>query len=204
MADDIVARGGEGPESKFTPHPEGQYSLRCVDVINLGEKVTQWGEDPARISPKVVLVFYSSETEADGRKREISSREFTISMNEKANLRHFLEAWRGRPYTDSEVLAGVPLGKLEGQTALASIAHKKSQKGRTYAVIQSLMPLPKAMPAPLPSDYQRAPYWEERKKEYAKQVQDFKATVSTPPMEHNFEDFDQVPPEDDGPDSLPF
>lgn len=195
MADEITATGSS---VKFTPHPEGQFAARCVDTIALGEKVEQWGDFPEKLVTKVALVFRTGEKNADDHYIDLSA-EFTLSMGDKANLRKFLEQWRGKPYTEEQVEAGVPLHKLLNQNALVSVAHKRSRRERTYAVINAIMPLPKAMPPVAESLYDRADYWEERKKEYAKGVQDYKRSVT--PVSDDFSDF---PEGQDDDSDMPF
>ena len=131
------------------------------------------------------------------------AQEFSVSMGDKANLRKFLESWRGKPYSASQLDEGVPLHKLTGQWALLTVAHKTSGKGRTYAIIQSAVPLPAVMKAAVPvlPTYVRADYWDTRKAEYAKQAQDFRALHSAGGTEDNdFEEF----PGNNGDEEIPF
>lgn len=194
MPDEIVAKDNG---AKHTPHPEGVHAARCVDTIDLGERVKNPPGVPAKIVAVCALVFRTGELKDNGEPFDLSE-EFTISMYSRANLRQFLESWRGKSYTDEQADQGVPLHKLVGQTGLISVAHN-SKAGKTYANIKSIMPLPKSMSAPIEGDYVRAPYWTKRKEDYAKAVTAFRAV--TAPGE--FEDFpDPIPPEDD--DDLPF
>lgn len=198
MADEINAKdnGGGG----FLPHPEGQFGAVCVDTIDLGERLKTWGNKP-KVSPMCALVFMTGEeNESTGHLHDVH-QEFTVSMFESASLRLFLEAWRGRSYTEEQAKAGVPLHKLVGQAALISVEHKKSAKGRTYAVIKSIMPLPKGMIAPAVNldGYERAAFWEDRKKGYRDELANFRAT-SAPA-----DNYASVPPNGvDDMSSLPF
>src|SRR5690348_17737479 len=94
--DEVTAKN-EG--SKFKPHPAGQFAATCVDTINMGEKVEQFPGKPEKIVRKVGVVFRTGELDAEGQIQDIV-REFTLSMGEKANLRQFLEQWRGKSYTE--------------------------------------------------------------------------------------------------------
>jgi len=58
-------------------------------------------------------------------------------MNERSGLRRFLESWRGRSYTPDQAAEGVPLHLLEGLSALLTIEHRRSAKGRAYARIMA-------------------------------------------------------------------
>lgn len=191
MGDNVVA---QDKGSGFTPHDEGQFAAACADVVALGQRVEQYPGKPARVVEKCALVFLTS---SDGETKDVSV-EFTVSMNERAGLRQFLESWRGKSYSAEQAAAGVPLNKLEGHGALISVEHKRSQKGRTYAKIKTISPLPQGLTAPDVSGYQRAPFWAERKKAYTEEAERFRQTVARSEPE-------MVPPdEDDDDSSLPF
>jgi len=180
------------------PHPVGQYAAVCVDCIDLGLTVEQFGQNPPQIKDKVVLVFRTDA--ARGGKPLHIAQTFTASMDPKANLRKFLEAWRGRPYTNAEAREqGISLDALVGMGALLTIAHKESQSGNTYAFITSIQQLPARMAEDLPSltGYERAASWEKRKQENAEKVRAF---------QRHAHDEAEAPPadgEDDG-EGLPF
>jgi len=167
MSDEVYAKNN-GPQ--YTPHPEGQFTAVCVDVINMGERIREW-EGHKKIQPSVVLVFATGERREDGTLAVITP-EFNNSMHAQATLRKFLEGWRGKSYTEEEAKRGVPLHKLTGAPCLMTIEHKTSAGGRTYAIAHVPTPLPKAMKGELPdvSDYVRSPHWEDRKKRYAAEV----------------------------------
>lgn len=203
--DHVIAKNEGG--AQFTPHPAGQFASRCVDVIDLGEKVEQYPGTPEKLSHKVALVFRTGEKNEDGGYIDIA-KEFTLSMFELANLRKFLEAWRGKTFTDDEVEAGAPLHKLCGITALLSIEQKASKGGRTYANINAIQKLPKVMEpgAPIGDDYERPEYLVTRKADYATAAQEYRTRVgailmSTKPFSDD--DAAKFPPESDE-DSLPF
>lgn len=198
MSDPINAKGGE---AKFTPHSEGQFIGVCVDTIDLGDNVEAFPPAPPKLAHKCVIVFRTGERNAAGEYIDIA-REFTVSMNEKANLRKFLEQWRGKAYTTEQAEAGVPVHKLTGQPALLTISHKTSGQGRTYANITACVGVPKQMAAGIGKyeDYTRAEYWTEKKKVYAEAARKFRAAESPA----DAEDFDESQASDDADDGLPF
>lgn len=181
MADRITARN---TDAKFTPHPAGQYVARCVDAIDLGEKVTDFPGTPKYLSPKCAIVFRTGEKNAETGDLIDVSAEFTVSMSEKSNLRPFLEGWRGRAYTPDEADAGVPIDKLEGQWALIQVGHKTSGKGRTYAIIMAAMGVPKGMAVPAFPTYERPKFWAERKAEYRKAADQYRAEMGVDEQGH--------------------
>ena len=199
MADKISAKNSD---SKFRSHPEGQFVAQCVDVIDLGEKVEDYAGQPKKLSHKCALVFRTGEKNDKGEPHDIG-QEYTVSMYEKANLRKALESWRGTPYTEAQVEAGVPLHKLTGQWALITVAHKTSAKGRTYAFVQSIVGVPAMLKErPVFGEYKRAEFWQERKDEYAQEAAKFRALHAGPVGEVDDDGF--PPPSDDEANQLPF
>lgn len=170
-----------------------------MDAIDLGDRVEEFTGKPKKLVHKCALVFRTGEKNEDTGDYIDISREFTVSMGDLANLRKFLEQWRGRPYTPEQIGAGVPLHKMAGNYGLLTIAHKTSGNGRTYANITACVGVPKQMATGLPDyakGYQRADFWQERKEEYAKVAKAFRAEAGAPSD-------DDYPAPDDV-DSLPF
>ncbi len=197
MSDPINAKGSD---SKFKPHPEGQFVAVCADTIDLGERVETFAGTPPKLAKKCAIVFRTGErNEQTGEPVDIA-REFTVSMGEKANLRKFLEQWRGKPYNAQQVEDGVPVDKLTGQPALLTVSHSVSSQGKTYANITACVGVPKQMQgsAPAIGDYVRAEFWAKKKKEYREAADKFRADQGAPPQ-----DFDDTQAFDDS-DDLPF
>lgn len=208
--DPVKAKNEDKP---FPIHPEGQFAARCVDVIDLGESVTDYPGKPPYLAQKVALAFWTGQVDENP---EVSQEpvnvvmEFTLSMGEKANLRKFLQSWRGKAYTDEEAKQGVPVDNLYGVAALVSVEQFSSKAGRKYARISSISPLPKQMASAVPPvesiDYTRDEWWSKKKEQYAKDAAEFRAKsrpkASASQNAAGFEDF---PPADYGDDEdLPF
>jgi len=115
--------------------PEGLQPAVCTDVVNLNMVETPWGE-----KHKCLLTFELTAEDSDGN-RFIVSKRYTVSLNEKANLRKDLERWRGARYTSEELAEGVNLENLIGLAAMLNIQHNETEK-RTYANIESILPPP--------------------------------------------------------------
>lgn len=131
----------------FKLAPAGQHQAVCVDVIDKGLVTVEW-QGKKKQQHKCRIVWEISEVMDDGRRFTVG-RQFTASLSERANLRGFLEAWRGRPFTEDE-LAGFDTETLIGVNALVQIVHTK--KGdRTYDNINSIMKIVKGMEKMAPS-----------------------------------------------------
>lgn len=165
MADEIIARRDSKP-----PHPDGAYPAVCVDVIDLGEAVDTY-QDKTSVVPKLAIVFQTNAEDPEtGAPLEIHI-EVSNSFGNKSKLRKLLESWRGKPYTDDEARAGVPIHKLEKANATLNVMHKTAKtSGNTYAIIDSVMPPMKGIARLEPHQYQRAEFWAKRKADYAAAV----------------------------------
>lgn len=122
--------------------PAGQHLSVCVDVIDLGNVVVEWNGEK-KTQHKCRIVWEIDETMPKNGERYTVRRQFTASLSQKANLRAFLEAWRGQPFTEQE-LAGFDTENLIGVNAVLQIVHNK--KGdRTYDNINAVMKPMKGM-----------------------------------------------------------
>jgi hypothetical protein len=134
----------------FAPAPEGLHQAVCVDVIDLGEQDTPWGK-----KHKIALRFELDSHDPDTKKPYQVSKWYTASLSELATLRQHLESWRGRAFTEEE-LAGFDAERLVGVNAQLSIIHQVTDKKKTFAAIQTIVPLGKGMTKIRPSaDYVR-------------------------------------------------
>lgn len=93
----------------------------------------------------MLLTFELAELRTDGTPHRVSRR-MTASLHKKAQLRAFLEQWRGRAFTDDEQRA-FNVGKLLNAPCLLNLVHIE-RAGKQYANILSVSPVPKGMSAP--------------------------------------------------------
>jgi hypothetical protein len=149
------------PSAAFKRVPAGQWPARCIGVIDLGTQSTQYPGEDIKMQHQIMLSFevYGEDeanvpltVEHEGREvpMQISTRRMTMSLNEKANLRKTLHAWRGRDFTADE-LKLFDISKLAGAPALLNVVHEEGKNGKTYAGIFSITPLPSAMKKTLPA-----------------------------------------------------
>jgi hypothetical protein len=135
-------------------HPQiepGNYVARCYQMIHigtvteniLGENKTMNKVRIAWETPTETKVF----VEEKGEQPFSVSKEFTLSLNEKANLRKFLAGWRGKDFTEQEAKA-FDISALVGKPCMLNIIHKQSKQGKTFAEISSVSSIPKGMDCP--------------------------------------------------------
>ena len=123
----------------------------CYRYYDLGTQYMQTFETSAR---KVMLVWELPEQriEIEGKNKPMAiSKEYTLSLHKKANLRSDLESWRGKGFTEKE-LEGFDIDNLLGVNCMLNIIHKPNAEGRNYARVASIMPLMKNMPKKKPEN----------------------------------------------------
>jgi len=155
----LIAResGGGGT---FTPVPPGMYLARCYRIVDLG---TQKSEYLGQIKnlPKVMLQF-EVHGEDDAGKPLVTakgepmsiSKNFTLSLAEKATLRKDLQTWRGREFTADE-LRGFQIDNVLGAWAMIAITKAVGNNGKEYTNIANINSVPKPMKANLPEGHNK-------------------------------------------------
>lgn len=141
------------PEKKFEKEllPEGSHIGLCYMVVHIGTNVENiMGED--KETNKIIVGWeIPDEMRKFGdegvEQPMVTSKEYTFSLGEKANLRKDLETWRGTKFSDDE-LKGFDLFNLIGAAAMLSVVHTTSKTGNKYARVNGVINLHKSTPKP--------------------------------------------------------
>ena len=133
----IVKDAGGGD---FEQPEAGTYSAKSYKLIDIG---TQAGEYQGKqtMRRQVILGWELDEPMSDGRPFAVS-KFYTASLSEKATLRHDLESWRGRAFTEDE-LGGFTLQAILGKPCMLALT--KTDKGKVK--VTAVSKLPKGMQA---------------------------------------------------------
>jgi hypothetical protein len=136
------------------------YLARCYRIVDLG---TQKSEYQGKINtlPKVMLQF-EVHGEDDAGKPLVTakgepmsiSKNFTLSLAEKATLRKDLQTWRGREFTADE-LRGFQIDNVLGAWAMIAITKAVGNNGKDYTNIANINSVPKPMKANLPEGHNK-------------------------------------------------
>ena len=151
------------PESTFTPVPEGTHVARVYKFMNLGQRLQEYQGVQKDYPDTLINISFELPLELnkftvkneDGTEEEIEkpfaiSREFTLSMGAKSNLRPIVEGIIGTSLSDEEAYA-FDLETLVGKTCQLTVVHKPSADGtKTYSNITSTAPLMKGIEVPEP------------------------------------------------------
>lgn len=133
--------------------PAGNYIARCYQMIEIGT-VTEFVMGKQSILKKV-RIGWELPTELKvfnpekGEQPLAISKEYTLSMHEKSNLRKDLKSWRGKDFTEDEAKS-FDITKLIGQACMLNIIHRPgvSDPTKIYEQIAGITAIPKGMKAP--------------------------------------------------------
>ena len=142
----MIVTGSNSDRKQFQLAPAGTHLARLYRIIDLGTQMREF-EGKVSMTRKAKFFFELHGEDAEGKplattdgKPLIQSREYTVSLNEKANLRRDLEAWRGKAFSDEE-LKGFSLKNILGHFCMVNISHRP--KGDiTYADLKGISAVP--------------------------------------------------------------
>jgi len=143
----ILATGNT--ETKREIVPSGTHVARCYSMIHIG--TVEWeyqGEKKHsnKIRVNFELPFEMRDFGGDENPMVIS-KEYTLSLHEKSNLRRDLEGWRGKSFNNKE-LAHFDITNLISKECNISVIHKTSKSGNEFAQIGSISGISKGTKCP--------------------------------------------------------
>jgi hypothetical protein len=134
----------------FTPVAAGMHLARCYRIVDLGTQKSEYQGQVKHLQK--VMIQFEVHGEDDSGKALVTakgepmsiSKNFTLSLAEKATLRKDLQAWRGRDFTADE-LRGFELKNVLGAWAMITAAKSVGNNGKDYTNIVSINPVPVAI-----------------------------------------------------------
>ncbi len=135
-------------ETSYEPVPAGTHLATCYQVIHIGTVEGSWQGKPTQRDIVRVTFELPDETrvfkEEDGAKPMVISREFTLSMSPKGNLKPFVGGMYGVAFKEEEAF---DLFEMVGKSCILTVVHANVDD-KTYANISSASPLMKGMKKP--------------------------------------------------------
>lgn len=135
--------------SSFVPVPTGMHLARCYRIVDLGTQESTYMGNVKNLH-KMMLQFEVHGEDAQGNPTVTSkgepmtvSKNYTVTLADKSNLRKDLQTWRGKDFT-AEELRGFELKNVLGQWAMISVVETENN-GQTYTNIANINPVPAAM-----------------------------------------------------------
>lgn len=133
--------------------PSGNYVARCYQMVEIGTVEEEYmGQMKKQKKVRIGWEFPLDQkvfSEEKGEQPIVISKEYALSMYEKANLRKDLESWRGKAFSKEEAEC-FDITKLIGAVCMINLIHKPSEKDPTkiYEKISSITPVPKGLVCP--------------------------------------------------------
>ena len=125
----MIVTGSNSERKQFQIAPAGTHLARLYRIIDLGTQMREY-EGKVNMLRKAKFFWELHGEDANGKpllttegKPLIQSKEYTMSLGEKANLRRDLEAWRGQAFSDDE-LRGFNVSAVLGQFCMVNISHR--------------------------------------------------------------------------------
>ena len=132
---------GEGGDYKACP--AGNYPSVLEALIDLGTH-TQEYEAKKTDRRRIYMVW---EVQGDDNEVYYLGKDFNLLTGETSALRKFAEDWRGKKFADGEP---IPLDKMLGRACMLNVVTGKTARGKEFAKIQGVAPLPKRVPVDVP------------------------------------------------------
>tara|TARA_R110001583_G_scaffold72476_1_gene202857 strand:+ start:1930 stop:2535 length:606 start_codon:yes stop_codon:yes gene_type:complete len=129
--------------------PSGTHIGRCYSMIHIGTVEWEYNGEK-KFSNKVRFTFelpHEIREFGGEEKPMVISKEYTITLHEKSNLRRDLEMWRGAGFTPKE-LSSFDLTNLLGQACNVTVVHKTGKTGNEFAMVGALGKLTKGVKCP--------------------------------------------------------
>lgn len=135
-----------GGGKEFEQAPIGNHVGRCIGLIDLGTQQGDYQGKTTHARKVVVRWELPNELISEGDwagKPFVVSKFYTASLSEKANLRKDLSAWRGREFTEQELM-GFEARNILDKPCMVNVTH--TEKGK--AKVSGVTPIPKGMTVP--------------------------------------------------------
>ena len=159
----IVAKdSGDGFDREIPS--AGLQDAVCTKIFDLGKQLNNFN---GNLQHKVLFAWELAETIKEGKfagQRFVVTKEYTLSLHEKATLRKDIEGWRAKKIPDDTARQGIDLEKFVKMQCTLAIQHETGKNGSEYAKVASIAPVAKNAPMmhpELPDDW--CPGWIKKK-----------------------------------------
>jgi hypothetical protein len=141
----FIVKASEG--SSFKPVPPGTHLARCYRIVDLGTQETNY-QGKINHQRKMMIQWEVHGADEDGNEMVTRdgepmtiSKNYTVSLGEKARLRQDLITWRGKAFTPEE-LKGFELKNLLGVWCMLGVIETQGNDGKTYSNVNAITPVP--------------------------------------------------------------
>ena len=140
--------GAAGSKSPPLLRP-GTYPARLSQWIDLGTHPSPFQAGKSlRTCRLTFTLFIAPGLRSPQGEERLVSKDFTLSLHERAGLRKFLESWRGQPMTAEDLSDFHPLKALEKPCLLSVTLTDPDAQGRRWPRITGILRMPHGMTPP--------------------------------------------------------
>ena len=138
----MIVTGSTTQKKEFKIAPVGSHLARLYRIIDLGTQTSEYmGQTKMLRKVKFFWELHGDDLKTDDGKPLIQTRNYTLSLGEKASLRKDLESWRGKSFTDDE-LRGFDISNLLDKWCMVTVQHRTANNGNVYADCVAVTPVP--------------------------------------------------------------
>jgi hypothetical protein len=131
----------------FTPVPPGLHLARCYRIVDLGTQQSEYmGE--IKHQRKIMLGWELHGKDDEGNELVTNNgnplaifKNYTLSWNDKANLRIDLQGWRNKPFSEDE-MRRFDISSVLGAWCMLNVVQRPGKSGKMYSNVGSIAPVP--------------------------------------------------------------
>ena len=131
----------------FTPVPAGLHLARCYRIVDLGTQQSEYmGE--IKHQRKIMLGWELHGKDDEGNELVTNNgnplaifKNYTLSWNDKANLRIDLQGWRNKPFSEEE-MRRFDISSVLGAWCMLNVVQRPGKSGKMYSNVGSIAPVP--------------------------------------------------------------
>ena len=135
------------PAGDFKAVPAGLHLARCYRIIDLGTQRSEY-EGVEKHQRKIMLGWELHGKDDEGNELVTDRgdplaifKNYTLSWNDKANLRIDLQNWRNKPFTEAE-MRRFDIQTILGAWCMLTVIQRPGKTGKLYANVKAVSPVP--------------------------------------------------------------
>ena len=135
------------PAGDFKTVPAGLHLARCYRIIDLGTQRSEY--DNVEKHQRKIMLGWELHGKDDEGNELVTDRgdplaifkNYTLSWNDKANLRIDLQNWRNKPFTSAE-MQRFDIQSILGAWCMLTVIQRPGKTGKNYANVKAVAPVP--------------------------------------------------------------
>jgi len=131
----------------FTPVPPGLHLARCYRIVDLGTQQSEYMNE-IKHQRKIMLGWELHGKDDEGNELVTNNgnplaifKNYTLSWNDKANLRIDLQGWRNKPFSEEE-MKRFDISSVLGAWCMLNVVQRPGKNGKMFSNVGSIAPVP--------------------------------------------------------------